>query len=213
MLLQNSWQAYPSSSWYLSKIQHGSVLDFRQQSRRQLPENVGTFELVDSNTRFATGNSNYVTHTLASSNAQWTMKWTPPAGLTEDVRIYAGGNAADGRFTPAADYTYETEVLLQYAQPSSVDQPESGDEGLQLKAYPNPAGSQVFLEFELAATGDVRLEIFDLLGRLVYAETPGSLPGEKQSLDVDVSGFSPGVYVGSLTDGRRTSSTTFTVLR
>ena len=28
-------------------------------------ENVGTFELIDGNTRFSTGNENYVTHTLA----------------------------------------------------------------------------------------------------------------------------------------------------
>ncbi|NND72334.1 MAG: T9SS type A sorting domain-containing protein [Rhodothermales bacterium] len=185
---------------------------FQTTIKTAAAENVGTFELIDSNTRFATGNSNYVTHTLANSNAQWTVRWTPPAELTEDVTIYAGGNAADGRFTPASDYTYETEVLLQFAQPSGIDDQDDPASSPRLEAFPNPASSIVSLVFESGQENDARLQVFDLLGKIVY-EAPSGPIASGQTIDVNVTNFPAGVYIGKLIVGTRSISTTFSVVK
>lgn len=52
-----------------------------------------------------------------------------------------------------------------------------------MKAFPNPAGSQTIIEYTLAKTASVRLEIFDASGRLVKVLASGKMgKGKYQSV-------------------------------
>ncbi len=61
--------------------------------------------------------------------------------------------------------------------------------------YPNPTAGTVTLRLGVEAPGDVAVEVFDVLGRRVYAHTlPGATPG-LHSLALDLAGRAPGLYV------------------
>lgn len=70
-------------------------------------------------------------------------------------------------------------------------------------AYPNPFADRVNIGFELERTAPVRLNIYDLEGRLVATQDAGTLPAGQQSLAWDAGQAQPGCYVFHLlVDGR-----------
>jgi|GEM_PF-4935418 len=60
--------------------------------------------------------------------------------------------------------------------------------------YPNPFNPTTTISFTLSSRSNVRLEIFDLLGRQVDIRDLGRLPSGDHSLEYDASGFPSGVY-------------------
>jgi lysophospholipase L1-like esterase len=62
-----------------------------------------------------------------------------------------------------------------------------GDTGHQLKVYPNPAGSKLFIESSLEID---RIRIYNSMGGLVDDKTLNSMPAE-----LDLSHLGPGTYV------------------
>lgn len=49
-----------------------------------------------------------------------------------------------------------------------------------IRLYPNPVGGQLNLDFSTKKAGDVQLQVFDLMGRLVHSEKIGAAPGENR---------------------------------
>ena len=95
---------------------------------------------------------------------------------------------------------------------TSIKTPEEYEEESYLKVYPNPSDNQITIEIPkylvrkssghgMTATTiyhqwkDVRLEVFDLFGKLMFCET---LPQQKKSVTLSVSHWSPGMYVSRL---------------
>jgi len=64
---------------------------------------------------------------------------------------------------------------------------------------PNPFTSSTTISFELAESGDVRLDVYDLHGRLVETLEDGILEAGEQTLGFDGSGLSDGIYFIKLT--------------
>jgi len=60
--------------------------------------------------------------------------------------------------------------------------------------YPNPFNPTTTISFTLSSRSNVRLEIFDLLGRQVDIRDLGRLPSGDHSLEYDASGLPSGVY-------------------
>jgi hypothetical protein len=60
--------------------------------------------------------------------------------------------------------------------------------------YPNPFNPTTTVSFELPRRSEVRLEVFDLLGRQVTALDLGPLSAGEQAVEFDGSGLSSGVY-------------------
>ena len=72
----------------------------------------------------------------------------------------------------------------------------TGDKDISLRLRPNPATSVLYIDYELEKEGEVEIAIFDLLGHKVAEIERGSLqPEGAHSLEVDISGFKPGVYL------------------
>ena len=92
--------------------------------------------------------------------------------------------------------------------PTTVaDEPGAAPAVLSLEApSPNPARGRVSLSYTLPAAGAVRLDVFDILGRLVARLEAAEQAAGIHTLAWDASGVAPGVYVVRLdADGRHLS--------
>jgi glycosidase len=79
--------------------------------------------------------------------------------------------------------------------------------------FPNPASVVATVSFSLPSASDVRLEVYDLLGRRVAVLVDGQLPaGGHQSL-LDAAGLSSGVYLVRLQAGSEVATTRLTLVR
>ncbi len=64
-----------------------------------------------------------------------------------------------------------------------------------LKIYPNPVRDQTRIEFKLANRADVRIQIYNLNGRLVRDEQYSNQTEGKNSVNLDLTDLSNGTYV------------------
>jgi hypothetical protein len=93
-----------------------------------------------------------------------------------------------------------------------IDDPVQNPEKTRLHVYPNPAGSSVTLEMpeylvrQTAGAGitattyyyqweSVRLDVFDLFGKLMYSQ---EIPGETDTIKLDISSWPGGMYLARL---------------
>ena len=84
----------------------------------------------------------------------------------------------------------------------------SASSGIKLLPnYPNPFTEITRIQFRLNDTAEVRFEVFDMTGKLVYTEDHGKIPaGIAQTFNFEGSALSPGIYTYSiLANGKRVS--------
>lgn len=62
-----------------------------------------------------------------------------------------------------------------------------------LNMFPNSGGGEIILEYELPGEAEVKIEVYDVLGQLVYNETTQRTGGH-QVHPVNLSGQATGVY-------------------
>lgn len=84
--------------------------------------------------------------------------------------------------------------------------PRAGVTASLLPNYPNPAQSQTRLRFELGASSEVRLRVFDMQGRLVRVVADGSYASGRHELSVQVDDLPSGAYLYRLETPIGTSS-------
>jgi bacillolysin len=63
-----------------------------------------------------------------------------------------------------------------------------------IRIYPNPVGGQLNLDFSTKKAGDVQVQVFDLMGRLVLAEKISSVVGENRH-HINTEGLVSGQYL------------------
>ncbi|MEP0546240.1 MAG: PA domain-containing protein [Rhodothermales bacterium] len=80
-------------------------------------------------------------------------------------------------------------------------------------AYPNPVASRATIGFELPTAQDVRLTVYDVLGREVATLVDGVRQAGAQSVELDVASLPSGVYVYRLSAGATQLTQTLTVVR
>ena len=64
-----------------------------------------------------------------------------------------------------------------------------------IRAFPNPAGRMINLEFTLQEDANLRLELFDLLGSVVLSRPLGHHNKGHLIIPLDISTLVPGRYV------------------
>jgi hypothetical protein len=69
------------------------------------------------------------------------------------------------------------------------------EEPLTIRAYPNPTSYEVKLEFPLPYSSDIKVLVYDLMGRCVLQHSPGSFAKGPTSIPVNISSLSVGQYV------------------
>ena len=82
-----------------------------------------------------------------------------------------------------------------------------------LQNHPNPFSSTTVVEFVIGLPGDVRIELFDVLGRRVAELTDGYRAAGRHSVVLDARTLNSGVYFYPLTTARSSFTRTLTVVR
>ena len=86
---------------------------------------------------------------------------------------------------------------------SAEDEPEPGKPGIELRAYPNPAAGASTVALSLPERAEVRLVVYDMLGRNVTTLHAGALAAGSHEFGFDATGFPAGVYLVRAEVGRQ----------
>jgi hypothetical protein len=79
--------------------------------------------------------------------------------------------------------------------------------------YPNPFNPSTVIGFQLPVFGEVRLTVYDLLGRQVTVLVDGMMPAGAHSVNFDATNLASGVYVYRLEAGGRVNIRKMTVVK
>lgn len=147
-----------------------------------------------------------------------------PGGTTKCVDLYSTSNPTVGQvgsypitieatgyivnpvgsfpptIAPNGSTLYEGYYLIIEEQtPVSVAKVEKGDM-ISLISYPNPTNGPTTIEFAMGYSNDVTFTITNLLGEVVNIQKLAATKG-LNSFKLDVSNFSNGIYLYTITDG------------
>lgn len=112
-------------------------------------------------------------------------------------------------FTTKQFETPETGIVT-----SNEDLPSEGPESFKLyNNYPNPFNPSTNIKFDVAKTGIVKLEVYDLLGRKVATLFDGKKSVGTHTLTFDASSLSSGVYFTRFTAGNTVQVKKMTLLK
>jgi hypothetical protein len=123
----------------------------------------------------------------------------------------------DGNGVPEVAFgTRDGRVVLLYGgggrpNTDTEDTPDAAAAVLDAP-FPNPAVGPATLRYRLAAEGDVRLTVYDALGRAVWTYTPGRQPAGSYALD-GPRGLAVGAYVVRLEAGGAAATRRLSVVR
>lgn len=102
---------------------------------------------------------------------------------------------------------FETCILIQTNCPKSDPNPPAyktqpqqqgmapGINDIGLKAYPNPASTNLHVEFDAPASQNIKLQLMDYSGKVVWEGTEKSAPQGKLVKNIDISNVSAGIYL------------------
>jgi len=96
---------------------------------------------------------------------------------------------------------YETKVLRVKSNSLSTEPVVKSQKFELQSAYPNPFNPSTTIRYELAKSGQVKLEIYDMLGRMVKLVRNENQSAGNYSLALDFNGFASGIYLIKLTQG------------
>lgn len=118
-------------------------------------------------------------------------------------RVYEGADVtptfSDGL---APDAGFAADALFALARDAErTTAPETTPVAVLDAAYPNPVSHRARIPFRLDAEADVRVEVFDTLGRSVALLADGSLGAGEHTAEFDASDVANGVYVYRLRTG------------
>ena len=130
------------------------------------------------------------------------------AQLNSDTDNSTGrySQAGDGSFVWFTSQTSTPAVRLITSEREAVELLELGH-GIRLEqSIPNPATASTMVRFELGQARDVTFVVRDAMGRTVQEDALGMLAAGIHTVDMNVSGWSSGVYTYTLVaDGLRST--------
>ena len=133
---------------------------------------------------------------------------TPLGFIGLDIEFdipYTGGNALLD-IALAGDYSVLNDVVPTFLigiEPAE-NNPNLEIEDINSKAfdnlvlYPNPASSEASFTFYNSEINDLDLQIYDLLGNLIYCQEFKGLDVSEQTITINTSSFNNGVYIYKL---------------
>jgi DNA/RNA endonuclease YhcR with UshA esterase domain len=146
-----------------------------------------------------TGSSAVVLRIPNAADTEWAGRTIPESPFTFEGVV--------GQFTPNSDGTPADEgYQLLAIGADDLRSTVSSDPGVVPVAfgvegnYPNPFAGRTALRFDLPADAEVRVEVYDVMGRRVLAVPAVAVSaGAGQSLALDADGLAAGTYLWRLT--------------
>jgi hypothetical protein len=128
------------------------------------------------------------------SSANWMFDWTVPPLAGGSVTFYLAGVAANGSSGNQGDYVYSLSESVGIT--SGINDMISVPDAFQLvSAYPNPFNASLNLKFNAEVAGNINVEVFDMLGRLVSNIGQQNVSPGQHTLSWNASGFPSGQYL------------------
>jgi len=175
-------------------------------------ENDGEFIITDSaRTQTLQGigpyiGKTYLTYKYPGTNpfleglGKWDFKWKAPSTYQGEIRFYVAAVAANNDGTDFGDTVYTRQFALQETVSGISDFSNSG---FNISVYPNPASDKLTIEFVENLSNEVSIQLADLQGKIIFAETITTGVNSKQ---LDISTFAKGTYMLSVQNGRKAIS-------
>jgi len=132
-------------------------------------------------------------------------QWIVPEKMTSQARVRVIQD------NDIVDYVSDSpDFTIQATATGTERAAEMPVEPVLLPAFPNPFSSSTTIGFNLATSGHVRLEVFDVAGRSVAVLTDGAYATGTYRLRWDGRRLGPGLYFYRLTAGNRVSTLAMT---
>jgi hypothetical protein len=121
------------------------------------------------------------------------MVYAPPGRLTLILTAFEDGHSIDSLAMPFTSFNTGLDV--------DPNAPEELPCDLLLQNYPNPFNPATTISYRLVAPGEVRLEVYDILGRQVALLADGRMSVGTHTVQWDAAGLAAGVYLCRLRVG------------
>jgi hypothetical protein len=96
---------------------------------------------------------------------------------------------------------------VEYGVNPVAAEPEPIAAAVSPSARPNPFHGSLEIEFVSIRASELRLDVFDALGRRVYATLLGVRPPGRHAVQIDASDWAPGPYLARIVTDHGTSAT------
>ena len=180
------------------------------------------FYLVDDvgNTTCATLNSwastNSIAPTASFSNAGNIIKMTDYGTSGMPKTVVLGGGTCHGVFFNVngnISASALTTAINNALAPCSTGMTEQSNSPMGLSAFPNPAATSTIINYSLAISADVTIEVTNLLGETVRVVSLGKQSSGKQLYEMNLETLSVGSYFIKLNAGEMSETMKVTVTR
>ena len=125
--------------------------------------------------------------------------WTPEAGIDGSVNRFEF-------FGDTLAYAMGHEVFVLHRSTSTAGEPAPTPAPLALDVFPNPASGTASFRYTLTAPGEVRLSVFDVLGREVEVLDAGEQRAGDHTVGWSAGAHPPGLYLARLVSGNEVAT-------
>ena len=103
--------------------------------------------------------------------------------------------------------------LSQFVYTQATSDPAIAGNYVLAQNYPNPFNPSTTIDFNLPASGEVKLAVYDLLGREVATLVNGRLEAGLHSVQFDASQLTSGIYMYRLQAGDQVQTRKLTLIQ
>ena len=130
--------------------------------------------------------------TLSGTSFSQSFSWTAPAVGTGAISFWGVANFVNGNGNQDAGDLWNTNhITITEMSTAGI---ANVSNGISVKAYPNPATSNVNIQLDNADAGTYSLQIFDLNGKIIANENI-SVNGTSHTTGINTSNWAQGVYM------------------
>ena len=144
--------------------------------------------------------------TFASSftNSVSVSNLSPVTNYEAQVRAYCPSNANFSNWSTS--YLFTTPILkpANTGGGNAFSVNGGNDNGNKTLVYPNPVNSRLIIHYVAMEAGELRLQLVDVTGRVVYKYSHQGIEG-LNPLEIDMSDFAQGVYHLQITENGKLS--------
>jgi hypothetical protein len=139
------------------------------------------------------GGRTYAEHDNISTPNTFNVRWTAPPAGTGVVKFYASGNGVNKNGQTSGDGAGVASLTLtEFGTTTSID--NVLDFSAKATVTPNPARSESRFRAQVPASGDYRLEAFDLAGHLVWSSAQ-QVQDSDLNIEISMADWVPGIYL------------------